>query len=78
MKYAVLPCLFRLSYRLLLEAPDVLLLDEPTNHLDTTSIGWLENYLQNYRCVPRAAFGSLSPYPHRVLHSQRSSVGHYA
>lgn len=35
--------------RALVEAPDVLLLDEPTNHLDLEVIGWLENYLKNYR-----------------------------
>lgn len=28
---------------------DVLLLDEPTNHLDAEMIGWLEDYLRNYR-----------------------------
>lgn len=28
---------------------DVLLLDEPTNHLDGEMIGWLEEYLRNYR-----------------------------
>ncbi|MFA6717298.1 MAG: ABC-F family ATP-binding cassette domain-containing protein [Victivallales bacterium] len=33
--------------------PDLLLLDEPTNHLDAETIGWIENYLANYRgtCV---------------------------
>ncbi|MDF2549643.1 MAG: ybiT [Chlamydiales bacterium] len=30
-------------------APDALLLDEPTNHLDMESIGWLENFLKNYK-----------------------------
>lgn len=30
---------------------DVLLLDEPTNHLDEEMIGWLEEYLKNYRGV---------------------------
>ena len=29
--------------------PEALLLDEPTNHLDLGSIGWLENFLHNYR-----------------------------
>jgi sulfate-transporting ATPase len=35
--------------RLLLRQPDLLLLDEPTNHLDAESVGWLEQYLQDYR-----------------------------
>ncbi|MBK8554817.1 MAG: energy-dependent translational throttle protein EttA [Lewinellaceae bacterium] len=34
--------------RLLLSSPDILLLDEPTNHLDAESVGWLEQYLQNF------------------------------
>jgi len=35
--------------RLLLQSPDLLLLDEPTNHLDAESVGWLENFLQQYK-----------------------------
>ncbi len=35
--------------RILAEDFDVLLLDEPTNHLDESMIGWLEDYLRNYR-----------------------------
>lgn len=35
--------------KLLVTKPDVILLDEPTNHLDIGAIGWLENYLANYR-----------------------------
>jgi len=34
--------------RLLLSRPDMLLLDEPTNHLDAESVGWLEQYLEDY------------------------------
>jgi len=34
--------------KLLLKEPNVLLLDEPTNHLDIQSIGWIENYLNNF------------------------------
>lgn len=30
-------------------SPDALLLDEPTNHLDLTSIGWLEEFLHEYK-----------------------------
>ena len=33
----------------LVNEPDLLLLDEPTNHLDITSIGWLEEFLLDYR-----------------------------
>ena len=35
--------------RLLLRQPDLLLLDEPTNHLDAESVGWLEQYLRDYK-----------------------------
>ncbi len=33
----------------LAQQPDVLLLDEPTNHLDLDSIGWLEDWLADFR-----------------------------
>jgi ATP-binding cassette, subfamily F, member 3 len=33
----------------LAQQPDVLLLDEPTNHLDLDTIGWLEQWLVDYR-----------------------------
>ena len=33
----------------LVSEPDLLLLDEPTNHLDINSIGWLEEFLLEYR-----------------------------
>ena len=35
--------------RILYKSPDILILDEPTNHLDTATLGWLEDYLRNYR-----------------------------
>jgi len=35
--------------RALVNEPDLLLLDEPTNHLDIGSIGWLEEFLNEYR-----------------------------
>jgi len=35
--------------RALVSEPDVLLLDEPTNHLDIQAIGWLEEFLAQYR-----------------------------
>jgi ATP-binding cassette subfamily F protein uup len=35
--------------RALVSEPDVLLLDEPTNHLDIEAIGWLEDFLSQYR-----------------------------
>jgi ATP-binding cassette subfamily F protein uup len=34
--------------RVLVAEPTLLLLDEPTNHLDVESIGWLEDYLEQY------------------------------
>jgi ATP-binding cassette subfamily F protein uup len=35
--------------RALVNEPDLLLLDEPTNHLDISSIGWLEEFLCEFR-----------------------------
>ena len=35
--------------RLLLQSPELLILDEPTNHLDFRTLGWLEEYLADYR-----------------------------
>jgi ABC transport system ATP-binding/permease protein len=35
--------------RALVNDPDLLLLDEPTNHLDIDSIGWLEEFLHEFR-----------------------------
>ena len=35
--------------KLLLESPELLILDEPTNHLDFQTLGWLENYLHDYK-----------------------------
>ncbi len=35
--------------RALVNEPDLLLLDEPTNHLDIESIGWLEEFLLDFR-----------------------------
>jgi len=35
--------------RALVAEPEILLLDEPTNHLDTTSITWVEEFLEKYR-----------------------------
>jgi len=35
--------------RLLLQPNDMLLLDEPTNHLDAESVGWLEQFLKEFK-----------------------------
>ena len=35
--------------RALVSDPELLLLDEPTNHMDIAAIGWLEDYLLNFR-----------------------------
>ena len=35
--------------KLLLESPDLLILDEPTNHLDFKTVGWLEDYLKDWK-----------------------------
>ncbi len=35
--------------KLLLESPDLLILDEPTNHLDFQTVGWLEDYLKEWK-----------------------------
>ena len=35
--------------QLLLREPNLLILDEPTNHLDFKTLGWLEEYLNNYK-----------------------------
>ncbi|MBE3582669.1 MAG: ABC-F family ATP-binding cassette domain-containing protein [Limnochordaceae bacterium] len=35
--------------RLLVETPDILLLDEPTNHLDLEAIGWLEQFMVQWK-----------------------------
>lgn len=35
--------------QILLREPDLLLLDEPTNHLDAESVGWLEQFLANFK-----------------------------
>jgi ATP-binding cassette subfamily F protein uup len=35
--------------RAIVNEPDLLLLDEPTNHLDIASIGWLEEFLLEFR-----------------------------
>ncbi len=43
MQFRVLLC------QALFGEPQALLLDEPTNHLDMESIGWMENFLHNYK-----------------------------
>lgn len=35
--------------KILVENPQLLILDEPTNHLDFTMLGWLEQYLAEYK-----------------------------
>ena len=35
--------------RAIISEPDLLLLDEPTNHLDVNTIGYIEEYLNNFR-----------------------------
>jgi energy-dependent translational throttle protein EttA len=35
--------------QVLLKNPDILLLDEPTNHLDAESVGWLEQFLHDFK-----------------------------
>src|ERR1700730_7406933 len=43
MQFRVLLC------QALFGEPQALLLDEPTNHMDMESIGWLENFLHDYK-----------------------------
>ncbi len=45
MQFRVLLC------QALFGSPEALLLDEPTNHLDLESIGWLEQFLLNYKGI---------------------------
>lgn len=35
--------------RAIVSEPDLLLLDEPTNHLDVETVGWIEDFLADYR-----------------------------
>ncbi|MGN6781365.1 MAG: ABC-F family ATP-binding cassette domain-containing protein [Marmoricola sp.] len=57
--------------RILFSGAETLLLDEPTNHLDADSIGWLREFLRNYKgglVVISHDVGLLEACVNKVLH----------
>lgn len=67
---------------LLVQGHDMLLLDEPTNHLDAASVGWLEQFLAQFkvtgrggalrtRAPPRALRPRARPNPARLTDAAR-------